>query len=157
MGVRTIRSLGDRVLRQKARPVTDFGPSLASLMADMAETMYHFVGIGLAANQIGILRRIIVFDVGSGLQAIINPELVEGTGERLATEGCLSVPGRRLWVRRYERVVVQGVDLQAQRVEIAATDLLARCLQHEIDHLDGILIVDRKWSEQVPKEVSYGT
>jgi len=155
VGVRTIHSLGDFVLRQKARPVRDFDRSLVRLLEDMTDTMYKFQGIGLAANQIGILRRVIVIDVGCGLHALINPEIVEGTGSRETVEGCLSVPGKRLWVRRYQRVVVRARSRCDAPVTLEASDLLARCLQHEIDHLDGVLIVDHQVAPPERKEVAY--
>lgn len=144
------------MLRQRARSVTAFDSYLPTLIRDMADTMYKSQGIGLAANQIGILKRVIVADVGSGLVSVINPVIIASEGEQLAAEGCLSVPGVRLWVRRSQRVVVRGYDSFLQVVELSANGLLARCLQHEIDHLDGVLITDRQYALGEEAEMSYG-
>ncbi len=144
MGIRVIRTGNDPVLRQIARPVTTVDRFIWMLLRDMAETMYHAHGIGLAAPQIGILRRVIVADVGDGLVELINPQWRLQEGETLAAEGCLSLPGKRGFVTRAQRVVIAGVNRHGQEVALAAQDLLARCLQHEVDHLNGILFVDRE-------------
>jgi len=144
MGVRTIRLLGDAVLRQEARPVVDYGSALHRLLDDMAATMHKAEGIGLAANQIGILKRVVVADVGHGLIELINPAIISSSGDYTATERCLSVPGKRVWVNRYKQVTVRAQDRSGSLLHVEATDLLARCLQHEIDHLNGVLMIDRQ-------------
>lgn len=109
----------------------------------MAETMYNAEGVGLAAPQVGILRRVVVIDVGEGVIELINPEIIEQEGEQVAIEGCLSIPGLSGMVKRPARVVVSALNRHGERIEIEGTDLLARALCHEIDHLDGILYVDK--------------
>ncbi len=154
MGKRVIRTGNDPVLRQVARPVTAVDRYIRMLLGDMAETMYHANGIGLAATQIGILRRVIVADVGDGLVELINPQWRLLEGETLATEGCLSLPGKLGYVPRAQRVIVAGFDRHGQEVVIAAQDLFARCLQHEVDHLNGILFVDREVSAPSQESVA---
>jgi peptide deformylase len=150
VAVRTIVLMGDPVLREQAEPVEAFGPDLESLVQDMFETMYHADGVGLAAPQIGISRRILVVDVRSeespeaGRYALVNPEVVESSSvSEKATEGCLSIPGLEDVVSRPASVQVRGFDPAGREVTIAAEGLLARALQHEIDHLDGVLFLDR--------------
>ncbi len=144
MGIRVIRTGNDPVLRQAARPVAAIDPYIWMLLDDMAETMYYARGIGLAATQIGILRRVIVADVGDGLVELVNPQWRLLEGETLATEGCLSLPGKRGFVKRAQRVIIAGVDRYGQELVITAQDLYARCLQHEVDHLNGVLFVDKE-------------
>lgn len=150
MSLRSIVMMGDPVLRTPAEPVDDFDDELRKLVADMFETMYHAEGIGLAAPQIGISRRILVVDVRDeereerGRYALINPEIVAESRETdKAPEGCLSIPGLEEVVERPWAVEVRGFDPEGRPVAIEADDLLARALQHEIDHLDGVLFVDR--------------
>ncbi|MEW6662650.1 MAG: peptide deformylase [Bacillota bacterium] len=155
MAVYSIVKIGDPILREKAKPVKEASPSLNRLLQNMAETMYEAKGVGLAAPQIGVSKRVIVIDVGEGLLEIINPEVVEATGEETDVEGCLSVPGVIGKVARYTYMRVKGRDRNWQAVEITGQGLLARALQHEIDHLEGILFVDKaetleKTSENVP-------
>ena len=133
----------DEVLRKKARPVERIDDRILTLLDDMAETMYNAEGVGLAAPQVGILRRVVVIDVGEGVIELINPEIIEQEGEQVAIEGCLSVPGLSGIVKRPARVVVTALNRHGERIEIEGTDLLARALCHEIDHLDGILYVDK--------------
>lgn len=147
MAVHEIRILGDPVLRQRAEPVAAVDDEVRQLMEDMLETMYAADGVGLAAPQIGISRRIIVVDVGEEAVppfGMANPMIVERseTVER-GEEGCLSIPGLKEIVERSARVVVEGVDRDGAPRRIEATGLLARALQHEVDHLDGILFLDR--------------
>jgi peptide deformylase len=147
MAVHEIRMLGDPVLRQRAEPVAVIDDEVRQLMEDMLETMYAADGVGLAAPQIGISRRIIVVDVGEEAVppfGMANPVIVERseTVER-GEEGCLSIPGLKEIVERSARVVVEGVDRDGAPRRIEATGLLARALQHEVDHLDGILFLDR--------------
>jgi peptide deformylase len=150
VAVRTIVLLGDPVLRDEARPVDSFDPELESLVEDMFETMYHAEGVGLAAPQIGISRRVLVVDVRdeespeAGRFALVNPEVVESSSvTEKATEGCLSIPGLEDVVSRPASVEVRGYDPSGREVTVAADGLLARALQHEIDHLDGVLFLDR--------------
>lgn len=133
----------DEVLRKKARPVERIDDRILTLLDDMAETMYNAEGVGLAAPQVGILRRVVVIDVGEGIIELINPEIIEQEGEQVAIEGCLSIPGLSGMVKRPARVVVSALNRHGERIEIEGIDLLARALCHEIDHLDGILYVDK--------------
>ncbi len=148
MAVRTIITYPDQRLIVKSAPVEDWGEEIQTLVDDMAETMYTAPGIGLAAPQVGINRRVIVFDVDQregrpDLVALVNPEIVECEGEILFEEGCLSVPEYNAEVKRSSRVCVRGMDRTGRPVELEARDLAAIVLQHEIDHLDGILFIDR--------------
>ena len=147
MAVLTIRLLGDPVLRQKAEPVTAIDDELRRLMDDMLDTMYAADGVGLAAPQVGIGRRVIVVDIREREVppfALVNPEIVERSEEVTRDEeGCLSIPGLKDVVERSARVVVEGLDRDGNPRRIEAEGLLARVLQHEVDHLDGILFIDR--------------
>ncbi len=134
---------GDPVLRERAREVKKFNRNLHQLLENMADTMYENEGVGLAAPQVGISKRVVVLDVGDGLLEIVNPQIVERDGRSEDTEGCLSVPGRTGAVPRASRIRVQACDRQGTPMVIEAEDLLSRALQHEIDHLDGVLILDR--------------
>ena len=133
----------DDTLRKHARRVEKFDDRLGELLTDMAETMAAGNGVGLAAPQVGILKRCAVIDVGEGLIELVNPEIVEQTGEVTVIEGCLSVPDRAGRVVRPERVKVRAQDRHGEPFEIVGEDMLAVCLCHEIDHLDGILYVDK--------------
>jgi peptide deformylase len=148
MAIRRIHTWPDEVLRQKARPVEDFGDELQRLVDDMLETMYDAPGVGLAAPQVGVSRRLFVIDASSQTdpdQVIVlaNPELFEAEDEVVAEEGCLSVPEYSAKVKRARRVAVRGHDRHGRLVEVRAEELVARALQHEIDHLDGTLFIDR--------------
>ena len=143
MAVYEILRLGSELLRQKARPVPKITPNIERLLDNLADTMYAALGVGLAAPQIGIPKRVIVVDVGEGLLELINPIVVEREGEEIGVEGCLSIPGLEGEVPRAARVVVEGWDRTGNTRRITGTGLLARALQHEIDHLDGILFIDR--------------
>jgi peptide deformylase len=139
-----IRTLGDPVLREPAKPVTDFGPSLRRLFDDMVETMIAAPGVGLAAPQIGISSRLFVFDDGeTGPMLMANPELLDPIGEQLEDEGCLSIPGPYQPTPRSARVVCRGQDVEGEPYELVGEGLLARIFQHETDHLDGMLYIDR--------------
>jgi peptide deformylase len=144
MAIRMIVKDPDPVLRQKAKPVTKITPNIHKLLDDMAETMYDAEGVGLAAPQIGILKRVIVMDVGDehGLIELINPEIIEREGEQFGPEGCLSIPGLLGDVRRAMKATVRGLDRNGNEVTITGTELLARCIQHEVDHLNGVLFTD---------------
>lgn len=147
MGLRRIELLGADVLRQKATEVPTPGPELDRLVADMFETMYDARGIGLAAPQIGLSQRLIVVDVnedGAEPMALLNPVVAELKGpEERYEEGCLSIPGVSAHVERPVTCVVDALDTKGSPVRIEAEGMLARCLQHEIDHLDGVLFIDR--------------
>jgi peptide deformylase len=143
MAVYSIIKTGDPTLREKAKPVKKASLALVRILQNMADTMYEAKGVGLAAPQIGVSKRIIVVDVGEGLLEIINPEVVEASGEEAEVEGCLSVPGIVGKVVRHAYLKVKGWDRNWQPIEVAGQGLLARALQHEIDHLDGILFTDK--------------
>ena len=143
MAIRNIRTDGDEILRKKSRKVEVIDKRIIDLLNDMTETMYNANGVGLAAVQIGILKRIIVIDVGEELLELINPEIISMSGEQKEVEGCLSVPGVFGEVIRPAEVVVRAVDGDGKEVEIKGTGLLAVALCHEIDHLDGILFKDK--------------
>src|SRR5271157_2196100 len=144
----TIRQYGDPVLRERARDVEDIDGAVASLVDSMIETMYAAPGTGLAANQVGVQRRIFVYDVGEGARTIINPRIVESDGEWVYEEGCLSVPGLSWQIVRPNRVHLVGMDLQGNEISIEAEELEGRVFQHELDHLDGVLLVDRLDQDQ---------
>ncbi|MDI6604647.1 MAG: peptide deformylase [Thermoanaerobacteraceae bacterium] len=143
MALRYVRTIGDPVLRKKAKKVDKIDSHIITIIDDMAETMYNADGVGLAANQIGILRRIVVIDVGEGLLELINPELIYEEGEQIGIEGCLSVPNTTGEVKRPKKVKVKYLDREGNIKEIEGEDLLARALTHEIDHLNGVLFVDK--------------
>ena len=138
----------DPILHQVARPITEITPEIVELAQNMAETMYDEKGIGLAAPQVGELIRMIVVDVGhpdgeSDLRTFINPELTPAGDVVVCEEGCLSVPDFRADVERAERVILRALDLEGNPIELEADDMFAICLQHEVDHLDGKLFIDR--------------
>jgi peptide deformylase len=146
--IRPILKYGDQVLHEVARPVEAVTPDIASVIADMVDTMYAAPGIGLAATQIGIPLRIFVVDItlgrdANGLIVMVNPEFVSREGMQLEEEGCLSVPGFNATVVRPERAIVKGLDREGAEHQREGTGLLARAFQHEMDHLDGTLFVDR--------------
>jgi len=143
-----IRQFGDPVLRQRAKEVENVDGALVRLVEDMYETMYDAPGVGLAAPQVGIERRLFVYDVGDGPSAVINPEIVESSGEWTYDEGCLSIPDLSWTVVRPNQVHLRGTSLEGEEIDIEADELLARCFQHEMDHLDGILLVERLDEEQ---------
>lgn len=148
MAVRTILHYPDKRLRNKGLPVTDFGPELERLVEDMAETMYAAPGVGLAAPQIGVSKRIFIIDVATGddqpsdLRVFINPEIIELVGTLIFEEGCLSFPGVHEEVKRAERVSVRAQDITGAFFELEADGLLAVAIQHENDHLNGELMID---------------
>ena len=138
-----IRVIGDPVLRQKARQVNDIDGALVRLVDDMIETMYEAPGIGLAAPQVGVQKRLFVWDMGEGPRVIVNPEIVETDGEWLYDEGCLSVPGLTWEIVRPKTVHLIGRDLDGNEMSLEVDELEARLFQHEIDHLDGTLLIER--------------
>ncbi len=137
MALREVRIQGDPVLEKVCRPVEKLTDRLETLIDDMLETMYNENGVGLAAPQVGVLRRIVVIDVGEGPLVLINPEIVEQDGEQTGSEGCLSLPGKAGIVTRPNHVVVKALDRKMQPIQLEGTELLARAFCHEIDHLDG--------------------
>lgn len=137
MALRTIRVQGDSVLTKKSRPVDKMTPRIGELITDMLDTMYDAMGVGLAAPQVGILKRIVVIDVGEGPIVLINPEILETSGEQTGDEGCLSVPGMAGQVTRPNYVKVKALDVNMEEQILEGEGLLARAFCHEIDHLDG--------------------
>jgi peptide deformylase len=144
----TIRQYGDPVLKERTREVLEIDASVAALVESMIETMYEAPGSGLAANQIGVMRRIFVYDIGEGPRAVINPRIVESDGEWTYDEGCLSIPGLSWDIVRPNAVHLVGLDLDGNELSIEATELEGRVFQHELDHLDGILLVERLDADQ---------
>ncbi len=148
MTILTILKFPHPVLREKAAPVTEFGPELAQLVADMADTMYVAPGVGLAANQVGVTRQILVYDPEPNAEirayhALINPRIVAAEGEDFGDEGCLSVREYCAEVKRFWKITVEAQDINGHPLVIEADDFPARILQHEIDHLHGVLFIDR--------------
>jgi len=143
MAIRTIRELGDDVLRKKCRVVEEIDDRILVLLDDMADTLYDSNGVGLAAPQVGVLKRIAVIDVGDGLIELINPEIIAQSGVQDGAEGCLSVPGKYGNVKRPKKVTVRATDRDGNEFEITGEDLLARAFCHELDHLDGVVFVDK--------------
>lgn len=143
MALRTIRTIGDEVLNKPCKPVKEVTERIRTLIDDMIETMYDADGVGLAAPQVGVLKRLVVIDVGEGPFVMINPRVLETSGEQTGTEGCLSVPGKCGIVTRpnYAKVLAYNEDMEP--VEIEGTELKARAMLHEIDHLDGKLYVEK--------------
>ena len=137
MALRTIRVQGDSVLAKKSRTVDKMTPRIGELITDMLDTMYDAMGVGLAAPQVGILKRIVVIDVGEGPIVLINPEILETSGEQTGDEGCLSVPGMAGQVTRPNYVKVKALDVNMDEQIYEGEGLLARAFCHEIDHLDG--------------------
>ncbi len=142
MALRKIICIEDELLRKKSRPVDRFDERLARLLDDMAETMYNAKGVGLAAPQVAVLRRVVVMDCGDGLIEMVNPVILETEGEQDGVEGCLSIPGRKGMVKRPMKVRARYQDRHGEWFEIEAEALLARCIMHETDHLDGKMYVD---------------
>lgn len=142
MALREIRVMGDEVLTKTCKEVTKMTLRTKILISDMLDTMYEAQGVGLAAPQVGILKRIVVIDVGEGPIVLINPEIIETAGEQTGDEGCLSVPGKAATVTRPQYVKVKALNQDMEEVILEGEDLLARAFCHEIDHLDGHLYVE---------------
>src|ERR1019366_8589865 len=138
-----VRVYGDPVLKQVARDVDHVDGSLVRLVDGMVETMYEAEGAGLAAPQVGVQKRLFVYDVGDGPEVMINPTIVEADGEWYHDEGCLSIPGLRLGIIRPKQVHISGYNLDGKEISIEADEFLGRVFQHEVDHLDGVLMVER--------------
>ena len=143
MALRQIRVYGDDILTKKCREVKEMTPRLKELIDDMLETMYDAEGVGLAAPQVGVLRRIVVIDVGEGPIVLVNPRIIEQDGEQEGMEGCLSVPGKVGQVTRPNHVIVEGLDADMNPVRVEGEELLARALCHELDHLEGIVYTSK--------------
>ena len=146
MALRNLVLEGDPLLRKTSRPVEEITPRIIKLLDDMADTMYYGGrGIGIAAPQVGVLRRVFIVDVGDehGLIEFINPEILEVSGSQTDNEGCLSVPGKTCEVERPSHIKVKAMDRNGNEFELEADDLLARCICHENDHLNGILFIDK--------------
>ena len=143
MALRNIRILGDEILKKQAKEVTEMTPKIEELIDDMFETMYDANGCGLAAPQVGIRKRIVVIDCGDQPLVLINPEILETSGEQTGQEGCLHVPGKVGIVTRPNYAKVKALDENMDEIIVEGTELLARCLCHEIDHLNGIMYVDK--------------
>lgn len=143
MAIYQIVEIGSEVLREKAVPVKEITPNIVKLLDNMLDTLYDANGVGLAAPQVGVSKRVVVIDVGEGPMELINPVIVEKEGEDTDDEGCLSIPGMTGQVTRAAKVKVEALNRKGETQVIEGTGLLARCLQHEIDHLEGILFVDK--------------
>ncbi len=143
MSIQPIRTYGDPVLKTLATDVVEIDSKIAKLVADMIETMYEAPGVGLAAPQVGVEKRLFVYDIGDGPATILNPRITESDGEWVYEEGCLSVPGLYFEIVRPAQVHLEGIDLDGNAVSIEASELLGRVFQHEVDHLDGILLLER--------------
>lgn len=143
MAIRNIVKYGDPVLRKTARSVLEFNEKLAVLLDDMLETMYAADGVGLAGPQVGMLKRVCVIDIGSGPIELVNPVILEKNGSQQGAEGCLSLPGRSEQVERPNHVKVRAQNRHGETVILEGDGLLARAFCHEIDHLDGVLFIDR--------------
>ncbi len=144
MAIRNIREIGEEVLTKKCREVTEITPRIRELIEDMLETMYEANGVGLAAPQVGVLKRIVVIDTtGEDPHILINPRIVESSGEQTGQEGCLSVPGKSGQVTRPNYVKAVAMDVNMKPFELEGTELLARAICHELDHLDGHLYVEK--------------
>lgn len=142
MAIRKIRTMGDRILAKKCRPVDAMTPKIKTLIEDMLDTMYDAYGVGLAAPQVGILKRIVVIDVGERPWVLINPEIVETSGEQTGDEGCLSLPGKSGIVTRPNVVTVKALNENMEPFTLTGEGLLARAICHECDHLEGIMYVE---------------
>ncbi|MBQ8316399.1 MAG: peptide deformylase [Lachnospiraceae bacterium] len=158
MALRKIRTLGDPILQKVSKPITEVNEKIKELAYDMLDTMYTANGVGLAAPQIGVLKRIVVIDVspeGDKPIVLINPEIIAMSGTQSGEEGCLSVPGKSGCVTRPNEVTVRAYNLKMQPIELTGNELLARALCHEIDHLDGVVYVEKVEGELhdvVPQE-----
>jgi peptide deformylase len=153
MATRNILTLGDETLRKKCRTVTAFDRKLFILLEDMAETLHKAEGVGLAAPQIGVLRRVVVIDVGNGIVELVNPEVVKTKGVQETSEGCLSVPGKYGITKRPAFVTVKAQDRHGKEFTMNGEELLAKAFCHEIDHLDGKLFIDIVIRMLDPKEL----
>lgn len=143
MALRTIRIQGDPVLEKKCREIKEITPKISELIEDMLDTMYEANGVGLAGPQVGVLKRIVVIDIGEGPVVMINPVIVEASGEQTGDEGCLSLPGKAGLVTRPNYVKARAFDENMEEYEIEGTELMARAICHELDHLDGHMYTEK--------------
>ncbi len=143
MSTYTIRVFGDPVLKQRAKDVTDIDGALVGVVNTMVETMYDASGVGLAAPQVGVQKRLFTYDVGEGPEVIFNPEIVETEGEWAYEEGCLSIPGFHFEIVRPKLVTITGRDIDGDEITVQGDELLGRVFLHELDHLDGVLMLER--------------
>jgi peptide deformylase len=143
MALRQIRIQGDAVLEKKCREITEMTPRIRELIGDMLDTMYDAKGVGLAGPQVGVLKRVCVIDVGDGPLVLVNPVIVSSDGEQTGDEGCLSLPGKAGQVTRPNHVIVRAMDENMVERELEGTELLARAMCHEIDHLDGHMYTEK--------------
>lgn len=145
MAIRKMRVVGedDEILRTKCKEVEQMTPKIKKLIKDMLDTMYEQNGVGLAAPQVGVLKRIVVIDIGEGPYVFINPEILETDGEQTGNEGCLSIPGKFAVVTRPNHVVVRAYNEDMEEFVLEAEELMARAVCHECDHLDGVLYIDK--------------
>lgn len=148
MALRNIRVDEDSILRKKSREVEEINERILTLIKDMKETMYEADGVGLAAPQVGILKRLVIIDVGEGPITLINPEIIEKEGSQTDYEGCLSLPGKQGKVTRPYKITAKALNEKGEKIEIKGEGLLARAICHEIDHLDGILFIDKTIEEK---------
>ena len=153
MAIRKIVKIGDDTLRKECRKQEKFDLRLAILLKDMADTMYRAEGVGLAAPQVGVLRRVVVIDVGEGLVEMVNPVITSREGEQTGREGCLSLPNRQAVVTRPNKVTVTYQDRKGEQQELTAEGFFARAVCHELDHLDGTLYIDVMDRELTPEEI----
>lgn len=153
MAIRKIVKLGDDCLRKVCKPQEKFDLRLWLLLKDMADTMYKAEGVGLAAPQVGILRRVVVIDIGDGLVELINPVITSREGSQCGREGCLSLPGRQGIVTRPNKVTVRALDRKGNEFELEAEGFMARAVCHELDHLDGTVYIDVMDRELTPEEI----
>ncbi len=143
MAIRFIREENEPVLRKKSKVIKEITPKIKELAQDMLDTLYKANGVGLAAPQVGILKRLVVIDIGEGAHILINPEILETDGEQTGNEGCLSVPGKVGCVTRPNYVKAKALDIDGNEITVEGEGLMARAICHELDHLDGILYVDK--------------
>lgn len=143
MAIREIRKKGDDILRKTCKPVQELNDRVRELIDDMLETMYEADGVGLAAPQVGVMKRLCVIDVGEGPIVLINPEKTKETGAQYEVEGCLSVPGVYGEVKRPAKVVVKALNKKGEEITVEGEGFLARAISHEMDHLDGVLFEDK--------------
>jgi len=143
MALREMRFQGDDILRKKSKPVKDINPKILTLLDDMAETMADRNGVGLAAPQVGILRRVVIIDMGEGVVELINPEIIETEGTQKLSEGCLSLPGKSGVVERPAKTKVKALNRFGEEIIVEGEEYMSVALNHELDHLDGILYIDK--------------
>lgn len=155
MALRAIRLETDEVLRKKCKDVKQIDDRIIQLLDDMAETMYNANGVGLAAPQVGVLKRVVVIDIGEGLIELINPSIIEMEGEQIGDEACLSIPGKAAVVARPNYCKVKAIDRNGNEIIVEGEELMARAFCHEIDHLDGILYIDNIVEGEELREYDY--